>query len=107
MTKLVFFVVHGDDARKVVSALTSAGFSNTYVYSTGGFAARENVTILCATDGSKLDRLFKVVRQNIKPHRELPIKEIDGGRITTGAVAFVLPLEHYERLNAEESKPQS
>ncbi len=105
MTKLVFFVVHGDDARKVVAALTAAGFSNTYGSSTGGFAARENITIMCATDGDKLDRLFKIVRQNIKIHRELPTKEVDGGRITTGAVAFVVPLEHYERLNVEDVKP--
>ncbi len=101
MTKMVILVIHSEDARKVISALSAGGFSNTYSYTTGGFAARENVTIMCAIDGEKVDRMLKVVRQNIKPHRELPTKEIDGSRITTGAVAFVVPLERFERLSAE------
>ena len=105
MTKTVILVIHADDARKVVSGLSAGGFNNTYFYTTGGFAARENVTIMCAVDGEKVDRMLKIVRQNIKPHRDLPTKEIDGGRITTGAVAFVIPLERFERLTADEAKP--
>lgn len=101
MKKLVHIIAHIDDARKVVGALTGSGFDNTYTNTTGGFAAKENVTIMCVVEDDKIDRLLKIVRQNIKQHRELPTKENDLGRITTGAVAFISDLDRFERLNPE------
>ncbi len=103
--KLIHLVVHMDDSRKVIGALSAAGFNNTYSYTTGGFAAKENVTIVSVVADDKIERFLKTVKQNIKPHRELPTKEMDKGRITTGAVAFVVPVERFERLNSDQAAP--
>ena len=51
--KLVFAIVQNEDAKKLINALNSKGFSVTKIASSGGFLKGGNTTIMMGIEDDK------------------------------------------------------
>ena len=108
--KLVLMVVDGSDVDRLSDELVQAGHSVTRVGSSGGFLRRRSTTILSGVEDDAVDDVVAIVRRLSSARTEwapvhgLPflaeatapdeMLEVRRG----GAVIWVLPVEHFERL---------
>ena len=62
--KLVFAIVHNDDAGKLTDALRDNNHQFTLISTTGGFLREGNSTILIGVDLDKLEDVLTLIRSN-------------------------------------------
>lgn len=68
--KLIFAIVHDEDARKVSDELNKAGFSVTKLSSSGGFLKSGNTTILTGVEDDQVDKVMEVIEEQSKSRTE-------------------------------------
>ena len=62
--KLVFAIVHNDDAGKLQDALRDQNYQSTLISTTGGFLREGNATILIGIEEEKLEPVLALIRKN-------------------------------------------
>lgn len=108
--KLIFAVVQGTDADRLLDALTDRGFRATQINSAGGFLRESNVTLLIGVEDAQVPVVCDLIDQNAHSRRRFvnPLMPIAGAgdaysgnplEVTVGgANVFVVPVTRYERL---------
>jgi uncharacterized protein YaaQ len=108
--KLIVAVVHNEDARAMIDVLLKHEYRATWLHSSGGFLKQSNATILVGVDDAKVDDVVALVRENCHSRTQTvsPIPPImEPGEFfmpypleveVGGAVVFVLPIDHFERI---------
>jgi uncharacterized protein YaaQ len=108
--KLIFAVVQGTDAERLLEALTSNGFRATQISSAGGFLRESNVTLLIGVEDEQVPAVRQLINENAHSRRRFvnPLMPIAGAgdvyagnplEVTVGgANVFVVPVSRYERL---------
>ena len=107
--KLVMSIVHHDDARRLVDALTSAGYRATTISTTGGFLRQGNATIFVGTDDERVPHVLQLIKENCHTRNQFvnplpPVAEPGEMYIPTpievqvgGATVFVLDVAQFEQ----------
>ena len=107
--KLVMSIVHGDDAGRLVDALTGAGFRATTISTTGGFLRQGNATIFVGTEDAMVAQALKLIRDNCRTRTQYvnplpPVMEPGEMYLPTpvdvqvgGATVFVLDVVEFEQ----------
>lgn len=108
--KLIFAVVQGTDAERLLQALTSEGFRATQINSAGGFLRESNVTLMIGVEDDEVPTVHDIIDRNAHSRRRFvnPLMPIAGvGEMYTaspvevtvgGANIFVVPVSRYVRL---------
>ena len=108
--KLVFMVVESSDADMLSRELVQAGHTVTKLGSSGGFLRRHSNTLFCGVEDEAVEEILAIARrvtsarEEFAPIRQLPfLGDLDlAGEPTTvrrgGAVIWVMPVDHFERL---------
>jgi len=108
--KLVMSIVHGDDAGRLVDALTGAGFRATTISTTGGFLRQGNATIFVGTEDAMVPQVLKLIRDNCRTRTQYvnplpPVMEPGEMYLPTpvdvqvgGATVFVLDVVEFEHV---------
>lgn len=108
--KLVFAVVHAEDAGALVDALTDKEYRVTRLHSTGGFLKQSNASVVVGVEEDQVEAVLELIKetcharsQYINPMPPLmepgefympyPVEVTFGG-----ATVFVLDVARYERL---------
>lgn len=68
--KLIFAIVHNDDAPIVTSELNKAGFHSTKIASTGGFLSSGNTTFITGVDDDKVQSVVDLISAHSKRHSQ-------------------------------------
>ncbi|MEW5718724.1 MAG: cyclic-di-AMP receptor [Chloroflexota bacterium] len=107
--KLVFAIVHNDDAGKLTDALRDHNFQFTLISTTGGFLREGNATILVGVDEDKLDDALALIKSNCVTRTQFvnPMPPVmEPGELylaqpvevqVGGATVFVLNVERFEK----------
>ena len=106
--KLLIIIVSDVDADALIQKLVERGYPATKVSSTGGFLRRGNVTVLSGVDGSDVENVLALVRQECQartefvPAQALPFPEsilpAEPVQVRVGgAIVFVIPVERFEK----------
>ncbi len=108
--KLVFAIVHSEDAGKLVEALTEKEYRVTRLQSSGGFLKQSNASVVVGVEETQVEDVLGIIReachartQYINPmppimepgefYMPYPVEVPFGG-----ATVFVLDVARYERL---------
>ena len=106
--KLIFAIVHDEDARKVTDTLNSFGYSITKLCSTGGFLRTGNTTLMIGIDDEELEKVLYIIKTNSKSRKQYMQTSDHGvftGRMATGGIeinvggstVFVIAIERMEK----------
>lgn len=71
--KLVFAVVHDEDAKRAVKELNKNEFGVTKLSSSGGFLRKENCTLMIGTDEEKVDSVMEILEETCAKREEIEI----------------------------------
>lgn len=108
--KLVFAIVHNDDAGKLTDALRDHNVQFTLISTTGGFLREGNSTILIGVDADKLEDVLTLIRSNCVTRSQFvnPMPPVmEPGELylaqpvevqVGGATVFVVDVERFEKL---------
>ncbi len=106
--KLIMSIVHKDDERRLVEALTGEGFGATTVSTTGGFLRQGNATIFIGVQDDRVSQALQLIRENCQTRTQLvnPLPPVaEPGELympqpvevqVGGATVFVLDVVQYE-----------
>lgn len=107
--KLIHAIIHNEDSKNVIKALTKEGFFSTKLSSSGGFLTSSNSTLLIATDDNLVDKVIQIIENYSKKRKQLipanlsydmgmysqtPPMEVTIG----GATIFVTNIERFEKV---------
>lgn len=67
--KLIFAIMHDEDAGIVTDSLNAAGYSVTKLCSTGGFLRAGNTTILIGVEDEELEEVLNIIKINSKSRK--------------------------------------
>ncbi|MCL7453961.1 MAG: cyclic-di-AMP receptor [Anaerolineae bacterium] len=107
--KLIVSIVHSEDARQLVDALTGAGYRATTISTTGGFLRQGNATVLVGTKDENVPHVLDLIRDNCQTRTQYvnplpPVMEPGEMYLPTpvdvqvgGATVFVLDVAQFER----------
>lgn len=108
--KLIFTIVHDDDAVSVMDELNSNGFEVTKLCSTGGFLKAGNSTLLMGLEEDRLDSAIDIIRRMTKSRKQhvqnnFPLSEIGimlkskpVEVVVSGATVLVTNVERFEKV---------
>ena len=108
--KLIFAIVHNDDAGKLTAALRVHKHQFTLISTTGGFLRKGNSTILIGVEPEKLDNVIKLIESNCVTRTQIvnpipPMMEQGGMYLAQpmevqvgGATVFVVNVEQFKKL---------
>ena len=108
--KLLVVIVQDEDASRVISALTTGGFSATRLASSGGFLRAGNTTILAGVEDDRVDKAMKLIEKSGSSRKQVAAApnagSPEGGILTSfplevtvgGATVFVLNVEQFVKL---------
>ena len=108
--KMIFAIMHKDDAMLVSSSLTKAGFQVTKLASTGGFLMAGNTTFILVTEDNLVDEAIKIIAQYAKKRMQSVQSDLTGTMgagmgmnyptqvQVGGATIFVLNVERFEHI---------
>ncbi len=110
--KLIVAIVQDYDTDRVLRGVTSTGFRVTRISSIGGFLRNSNATLLIGVDDRDVRTCLDIINQNsgtrvhqMETGAEEYWLEMGGLEISRdaagGAVALVLPVERFERLERD------
>lgn len=68
--KLIFAIVHDEDANNVIEALNNEKYSVTRLCSTGGFLKAGNTTIILGIEDQDLERVLEIIKANSKTRKQ-------------------------------------
>ena len=108
--KLVFAIVHSEDAGALVDALTDKEYRVTRLQSTGGFLKQSNASVMVGVEEAQVDAVLAIIRETCHARSEYinpmpplmepgefympyPVEVTFGG-----ATVFVLDVARHERL---------
>jgi uncharacterized protein YaaQ len=108
--KLVFAIIHNEDAGALVDGLLEKEFRATRLHSSGGFLKQSNATIFLGVEEADVEEVIGIVRENCTSRTQVvnpmpPIMEpgeffmpypleVEVG----GATVFVVSVDRFERL---------
>jgi uncharacterized protein YaaQ len=107
--KLVFAIVHNDDAGKLTDALRDHSHQFTLISTTGGFLREGNATILIGVEPDKLEDVLRVIKENCTTRTQFvnPMPPVmEPGELylaqpievqVGGATVFVMDVERFEK----------
>lgn len=107
--KLVFAIVHNDDAGQLTHKLRESNFQFTKISTTGGFLREGNATILIGVEPDKLEDVLKVIKANCVTRTQFvnPMPPVmEPGELylaqpvevqVGGATVFVVNVERFEK----------
>lgn len=107
--KLVFAIVHNDDAGKLTDALRDHNHQFTLISTTGGFLREGNATILIGVEPDKLEDVLSIVKKNCVTRTQFvnPMPPVmEPGELylaqpvevqVGGATIFVVDVERFEK----------
>ena len=107
--KLVFAIVHDEDAPNVIEALNNEKLSATRLFSSGGFLKAGNTTMMIGVEDEMLEKALDLIKANSRKHKENVRSTAHGsflGGLTTGetieitiggATIFVTEVERMEK----------
>ncbi|HUF54617.1 MAG TPA: cyclic-di-AMP receptor [Dehalococcoidia bacterium] len=106
--KLLVVITADDEADALIHKLVERGYPATKVSSTGGFLRRGSATIFSGIEGSDLDVVMALIRDQCQarteyvPAQALPFPEsiypAEPVQVRVGgAIVFVLPVERFEK----------
>ena len=84
--KLVWAIVHNEDAGNALKALLAKGYRTTRINTVGGLLKRGNVTLLTGVEAEQVDDVIAILRQHSRarqPGHGAPVPRSHG-------VVFVL-----------------
>lgn len=108
--KLIFTIVHDDDAISVMDELNARGFVVTKLSSTGGFLKAGNSTLLLGVEEDVLDSAIEIIKKMTKSRKQrvqnpYPIgamggmfKPESGEVVVSGATVLVTNIERFEKV---------
>jgi uncharacterized protein YaaQ len=108
--KLVFAIVHNDDAGKLTDVLRDHNLQFTLISTTGGFLREGNSTILIGVDADKVEDVLTLIRSNCVTRSQFvnPMPPVmEPGELylaqpvevqVGGATVFVVDVERFEKL---------
>lgn len=108
--KLIFAVVQGRDADRLLGALTQGGYRATQINSAGGFLRESNVTVLIGVDDAQVPDLYRIIKANCYTRTQymnplMPVMEPGEFYMPNpievqvgGAAVFMFNVVHYERV---------
>lgn len=62
--RMIFAVIQGRDADRLIAALTQNGYRATQINSAGGFLRESNVTVLVGVEESQVPDVLRILKQN-------------------------------------------
>ena len=71
--KLIFAVVHDEDAKSAVKELNKNEFGVTKLSSSGGFLRKDNCTLMIGTDDDKIGAVMDILKQTCAKREEIEI----------------------------------
>ncbi len=109
--KLVYAIVHSDDADVVTEELNKNRFSVTKLSSTGGFLRKGNTTLMIGTEDEKVDRVIEIIKNECGKRQQvvynmpysgegIPMDHFNVMPATVdvgGTTIFVVNVERFER----------
>lgn len=107
--KLVFAIVHNDDAGKLTEMLRDNNHQFTLISTTGGFLREGNSTILVGVDADKLEDVLALIKANCVTRTRFvnPMPPVmEPGELylaqpvevqVGGATVFVMDVERFEK----------
>ena len=89
--KLIYAIVHDEDARKLTDELNKEGFSVTKLSSSGGFLKSGNTTLLTGVEDDQVEKVISIIEDKSKSRTET----IDPSMTTnaTGGMFMQYPVE--------------
>lgn len=105
--KLLFAIVHREDANTVVRNLSLSGFSSTKLATTGGFLLSSNVTLMVGVADESVETVIGIIKEYSHSRKQLvayddPSTDIDTIRpmeVTVGgATIFVVDVDRFEKV---------
>jgi len=108
--KLVYAIVHDEDARKVSDELNREGFGVTKLTSSGGFLKAGNTTIFTAVEDDLVEKAISIIEEKSRSRTETmnstSASNVMGGmfmpcpvEVTVGgATVFVINIEEFRKI---------
>lgn len=108
--KLIFAIVHSDDAPGLLDTLTRRGNRATRINTAGGFLKESNATVLLGLPDERVDEVLGIIQQSCQTRTQYvnPLPPVmEPGEFYMpypvevqigGATVFVLDVEHAEPL---------
>lgn len=110
--KMIYAIVHADDANYVTKELNKEKFSVTTLATTGGFLRKGNSTLLIGTEDNMVDDALKIIEKNCGKRKQviynmpcaagsLPMANCTPIPVTVdvgGATVFVMDVERFEKI---------
>lgn len=108
--KLIFAIVHDEDALELISTITEAGYSVTKLATTGGFLKSGNTTLLIGVEQEKLDDVIGIIQEICKTRKgaisqPAPVLGATGVYVPSpveitigGATIFVVDVDRFEKI---------
>lgn len=107
--KLIVAIINSDDANKVVSNLTKAGYSATRLNTSGGFLRAGNITLMIGVEKAKVDEVINIIGEYSSQRKKItPVSTTYVGEsmlssmpveVTVGgATIFVLDVEEFYKI---------
>lgn len=110
--KLVYAIIHDDDANKTIKHLTNDKFSVTKLMSSGGFLRSGNTTLMIGTDDERVEEIMKILEEECAKRTEVEIAMpyMPGGvpimnysytpikAEVGGATVFVIDVEDFRKI---------
>lgn len=89
--KLIFAIVHDEDAFHIMDLLNEAGFSVTKLASTGGFLRSGNTTLIGGVEDEKVEEFVGIIEKTCKSRKQ--ITSLNVGAMNLGESYVPLPIE--------------
>ncbi|HHW66103.1 MAG: hypothetical protein PWP07_1193 [Epulopiscium sp.] len=108
--KLIFAIIHDEDAHGVMDELNKKGFGVTKLASTGGFLKSGNTTIFIGVEEEKVDEALSIIEKKCKSRKQVTTANLPPTNITEGyipypievtvggATIFVLDVDRFEKI---------
>lgn len=107
--KLIFAIVHNDDAGKLTDLLRDNNYQFTLISTTGGFLREGNSTFLVGIEPDKLEMALQLIKENCTTRTQFvnPMPPVmEPGELflaqpvevqVGGATVFVVDVERFEK----------
>ena len=69
--KLIFAIIHDEDAFHIMDVLNEKGYSVTKLATTGGFLRAGNTTLICGVEDEKVEEVVSIIEKKCKGRRQI------------------------------------
>lgn len=110
--KMIYAIVHADDAGYLTKELNKQKFSVTTLNTTGGFLRKGNATLFIGTEDERVEEAIQIISKNCGKRKQviynmpcaagsLPMTNCAPIPVTVdvgGATVFVMDVERFEKI---------